>query len=63
MTGLTGSVTMSSAGVRECSEAGIQFLMLDTYNQLWLLLKQYTEAAAVRSGKAKGCKEGYKYSF
>lgn len=39
-----------STGVKECTEAGIQFLMLDTYNQLWLLLKQYTEAAATGSG-------------
>lgn len=37
-------------GSKQCTEAGIQFLMLDTYHQLWTLLKQYTEAAAVRSG-------------
>ena len=37
-------------GRRECSEAGIKFLMMDTYNQLWQLLKQYIEAAATRSG-------------
>lgn len=41
-----------SADERECTEEGIKFLMLDTYNQLWLLLKQYTEAAAIRSGTA-----------
>ena len=39
-----------TAGERDCTEEGIQFLMLDTYHQLWLLLKQYTEAAAKRSG-------------
>lgn len=27
-----------TAGV---SEAGFRFLLLDTYNQLWLLLRQY----------------------
>ena len=32
------------------TEAGFQFLLLDSYHQLWLLLKQYTEAEATRSG-------------
>ena len=36
------------------TEAGFQFLLLDSYHQLWLLLKQYTEAEATRSGGAKG---------
>lgn len=43
-------VVLDDSGDRDCTEEGVQFLMLDTYHQLWLLLKQYTEAAATRSG-------------
>ena len=46
----TPSILLKLYAGRDMTEAGFQFLLLDSYHQLWLLLKQYTEAEATRSG-------------
>ena len=33
------------------TQTGFQFLLLDTYNQLWILLREYIDSAARRSGQ------------
>ena len=35
---------------RAISESGFQFLLLDTYHQLWLLLREYIAGAERRNG-------------
>ena len=34
------------ADVREVTEKGLQFLLLDTYQQLWVLIKRYIRSSA-----------------
>ena len=41
---------MASAGERNITEQGFQFLLLDTYGQLWLLLREYIASAGARFG-------------
>lgn len=36
------------------TQTGFQFLLLDTYNQLWILLREYIDSAARRSGGPLG---------
>ena len=45
--------TMDGAtGERSITEQGFQFLLLDTYGQLWLLLREYIASANARFGAA-----------
>lgn len=39
-------------GERNITEQGFQFLLLDTYGQLWLLLREYIASANARFGAA-----------
>jgi hypothetical protein len=38
------------AGERSITEQGFQFLLLDTYGQLWLLLREYIASVDARFG-------------
>jgi hypothetical protein len=44
-------VQCSSPGQSALTEAGFHFLLLDTYNQLWTLLRGYIASAEKRSGE------------
>ena len=39
-----------ATGERSITEQGFQFLLLDTYGQLWLLLREYIASANARFG-------------
>ncbi len=39
-----------ATGERSITEQGFQFLLLDTYGQLWLLLREYIASANERFG-------------
>ena len=44
------------AGERKITDAGFQFLLMDTYSQLWTLLKKYIALAQAMPGTIVNCK-------
>ena len=47
---LQAKVHSSIAGKRKITDAGFQFLLMDTYSQLWTLLKRYIALAQAMPG-------------
>jgi hypothetical protein len=43
-------VALPCAEERAITEAGFRFLLLDTYSQLWAILREYIAGAEQRSG-------------
>lgn len=54
--------TVAAAGELGLTDPGFHFLLRDTYNQLWLLIRQYITSAEKRSGACCLCDEPWSHN-